>query len=53
MIEPTRGERAPYLLLLARPSAAARTESVRSLRDRGLPVLTQYGNVALEVLRDA
>ena len=50
MIEPTRGERAPYLLLLARPSAAARTESVRSLRDRGLPVLTQYGNVALEVL---
>lgn len=50
MIEPTRGERVPYLLLLARPSAAARTESVRSLRDRGLPVLTQYGNIALEVL---
>ena len=50
MIESTRSERVPYLLLLARPSAAARAEAARSVRDAGHPVLAQYGSVALEAL---
>src|SRR5215211_2822169 len=50
MIESTRGERVPYLLLLARPSAAARAEAARSVRDAGHPVVAQYGAVALEAL---
>lgn len=50
MIEPTRGERVPYLLLLARPSAAARAEAARSVRAAGLPVVAQYGTVAIEAL---
>ena len=50
MIEPTPGERVPYLLLLAGPSAAARAEAARYVRAAGLPVVGQYGSVALEVL---
>src|SRR5687767_15813878 len=50
MIEPTRGQRVPYLLLLARPSAAARAEAARSVRERGLQVVAQYGTAALEAL---
>ena len=39
MIEPTQGERVPYLLLLAKPSAAVRAEAARSVREAGLPVV--------------
>jgi hypothetical protein len=50
MIEPTAGARVPYLLLLARPSQAARAEAVRSVREAGLPVVAQYGTSAIEAL---
>src|SRR6188472_584667 len=50
MIEATPGKPASYLLLLARPSTAARVEAARSVRAAGVPVLAQYGTVALEVL---
>src|SRR5690349_1179468 len=50
MIEPTRGERVPYLLLLARPSAAARAEAARYVRANGLVVVAQYGTTAIEAL---
>lgn len=50
MIEATPGERVPYLLLLARPSAAARSEAARSVRAAGLAVVAQYGTTAIEAL---
>ena len=37
-----------YLLLLGRPSRAARAEQARRLRELGLTVIAQYGTVALE-----
>ncbi len=50
MNEPTREKRTAYLVLLTQPSAGVRIETVRFLRERGLPVLAQHGNIALEAL---
>jgi hypothetical protein len=41
-------DRADYLFLLRRPSAAGRREAVRRLREAGAQVLAQYGAVAIE-----
>ncbi|MPZ15521.1 MAG: hypothetical protein GEU73_14060 [Chloroflexi bacterium] len=42
--------RSPYLFLLARPSLATRGEAANRLREMGLPVVAQYGRVAVEAL---
>src|SRR6266511_900249 len=42
--------RSPYLFLLARPSVAVRREAANRLREMGLPVVAQYGGVAVEAL---
>lgn len=41
-------QRVPYLFLLQRPSVAVRREAAERLRERGLPVVAQYGQFAIE-----
>ena len=43
-------ERTSYLLLLRNPSAAARQDAVRQLKDAGVTVVAQFGSGAIEVL---
>jgi hypothetical protein len=50
MNEPGSGKRDSYLMLLARPSTAARSEAARALRSAGITVVAQYDDVALEAL---
>ncbi|MGY2033398.1 PLAT/LH2 domain-containing protein [Nocardia gipuzkoensis] len=49
----TDQRKAPYLFLLARPSAAARREAVAKLRELGATVVAQFPQVAVEALATA